>query len=634
MSFKAKTVLNKDIRIFKQDIDTMDNAFEAVMNFIKEKYEIKGAFSIQYEDEEKDLITISSSDDLEEAYKQAEANGVVLKLVVIPDEKNAPVYSFTSEVDRSELNEANGNGKNEEKNNESSGSSEEEEEKEECAGKKLLNDLINNKEFREEFIHFIVSFINTLKENMNKVSNEAFQQSLLNHQQVNNHPAMQKVAEMFPVLLAQFEPFLSLIFNIDVENITSWVNQIIEMSGGDYGNGFNPFGNLQPLMQMFGFNMPPPPHHHGFTPFGPPPFFGYGFSQGHGPHHAAPPPPCHGFFGHHGPHGPHGGHFHRHHSPQGFGYGGPFCGGKFHHGKHGGKKCHFENSGNCENMKNEEIQNNPSFCKWQKYRCSSRGNKDPELSVAIIKDDVTLPDKAYVLPGQVIVKTWSVKNDGKKDWPNGMKIKYHGKAFNPIVNGVEYDVPSLKINEEGDVSIMIETPKTEDNIFGKQKSNWKLYLPNGKGFGPLFHVRVYIVKEDEEQVQVVKEEDEVQVIEPQEEKKEEEPLVSIIQDIPVQQSDLKTDLKTDKKMEKLLKAKDKLEKKVAKLDAKIAKKEDQENVVVINSENEMVQEQSSSFDEVEPPPVIEEFEMDMKINLLCKVILMKVLMYHIHMKNN
>jgi MinD-like ATPase involved in chromosome partitioning or flagellar assembly len=101
-SFKAKTVLNKDIRVFKKDINSIEDAFEALKNFVKEKYDLQVPFIIQYEDEEKDLITIGSSEDLNEAYHQAEQLNTVLKLLIVPDNIGVPVYSFTSELDKSQ----------------------------------------------------------------------------------------------------------------------------------------------------------------------------------------------------------------------------------------------------------------------------------------------------------------------------------------------------------------------------------------------------------------------------------------------------------------------------------------------------------------------------------------------------
>lgn len=112
MSFKAKTILKNDIRVFKKDINSMGDAFEALENFIKEKYELQTPFIIQYEDEEKDLITIASSDDLEEAYNQAETNNSVLKLLIVPDDVSMPVYSLTTELDKSQVEKDNNNDAN------------------------------------------------------------------------------------------------------------------------------------------------------------------------------------------------------------------------------------------------------------------------------------------------------------------------------------------------------------------------------------------------------------------------------------------------------------------------------------------------------------------------------------------
>jgi len=104
---------------------------------------------------------------------------------------------------------------------------------------------------------------------------------------------------------------------------------------------------------------------------------------------------------------------------------------------------------------------------------------------------------------KILVKTWHVKNNGKKDWPQGMKLKYVGPSFNPIINGVEFNVPELKINEEADISVMIEIPKLSDSIKSKQKAKFRLCLPNNEGIiGCLFKIRIAIINNEQDNVPV------------------------------------------------------------------------------------------------------------------------------------
>jgi len=251
-----------------------------------------------------------------------------------------------------------------------------------------------------------------------------------------------------------------------------------------YNNNFNPF-------HSFGSFMPPPTPPPSACPFG---FNGVPFPHGRRHRHG------HGHHGHgHGPHGNH--HFgHGPHQQDGnsFGFGCPMFNNNRCHGKRMwcGKNKNNENN---KNKENKECHEN----KWKKYHgennnggrhCRGKWNKTNEnkdYSVEIMNDEVTLMDKAYVLQGQTIIKTWHIKNNGNKDWPQDIKLKYCGKPFNPIINGVEFNVPNLKINEEGDISVIIETPK---DFIGKQKANFRLFLNNNnETFGRLFRVRVIVV---------------------------------------------------------------------------------------------------------------------------------------------
>lgn len=582
MSFKAKTVLNKDIRVFKQDINTMEDALGEIKRFIQEKYEIKGPFTIQYEDEEKDVITIASSEDLEEAYNQAEANGTVLKLLIVLENSEQPAYELTTELDKSLLNNNEQVQEQEEQqggNNTSSSDDEdveaESEEQEECNGKKLLKDLKNNENFRKEFIDCLINFLKLIKQDNKNFNYENLKQLINKYELLSNSNSIKNLLNnnCVSLLFNQFEPFVFLINMLDVENIEKWLSHIIELiSQFDIDiindNNNNPhswFGSNIPLMFMSWLGMPfnsgfyppppPPPYWYGYhgphgphgnsccgnnnfsTPYGPfmpppPPspfgFFGFphGFNNPHGYHY--PPPPPHHFghghghgphrHGHHGPHRHHGhGHRHGHHGfhhpppppsfqqPQGSGASCPFGYGSLFQQDFKNSFSNNKKENKCAwkkwKQENKENCKKENKCEWKKYcyarKCGMKYNKENDnndYNVEIINDSLTLADKAYVLPQQVIIKTWRIKNNGKKDWPQGMKLKYYGKAFNPIINGVEFNVPSLKINEEGDVSCIIETPKLDNNIKNKQKAFFRLCLPNNEGIiGPIFKIRIFII---------------------------------------------------------------------------------------------------------------------------------------------
>jgi len=114
----------------------------------------------------------------------------------------------------------------------------------------------------------------------------------------------------------------------------------------------------------------------------------------------------------------------------------------------------------------------------------------------VVRDDLTLPDHGFVLPGQVVIKTWLLKNSGSQDWPEGVKIKYCGRPFNPLINGVEFDVQPLKAGEQGEVKVMVQAPPSS----GVYRSRWRLFLPNSDTrYGPPLKCHVQVVEDNSEQ---------------------------------------------------------------------------------------------------------------------------------------
>jgi len=584
MSFKAKTVLNKDIRIFRHNVESMDKAYEALVNFVKEKYQLQVPFHLQYEDDEKDLVTIASGEDFEDAYNLAQESSSVLKIFIVPKGLQEELNQNNDMMANSNTNNNNmdedyiidediilpyvqqeilqeqkeqdegiqGNqsssqqqqqGQGQEQNNNKN------KEETQSASKELLNELINNEEFRNEFINFITTFLVSIQEDKNKLMNEAFEESLLTHEIIAQHSSIKKFAEIFPILLIQYQPYLSFLYNIDPENISHWITNIIEMycnknpnSNSNLNsnrNGLN-LNGLPPFVQMMLMNWLNPYSMN---------YSNYGYPQGPLPPPPPPPPPHphhrpHGLFGH-GPHGPHqqfngplphgpfgyfhqGGHppppppsAHDHSHPYSYGnsHKNPFFG--LNNNNYNPYFNYYDqNNNNLESQvpleqeigqveeqqqqQKEEQNNNNNNSNMEMINEENENEKnkmEEDYKVEIIRDDLTLSDNAYVLAGQVVVKTWRIKNNGKKDWPNNMKLKYNGKAFNPIVNGVEFNVSSLKINEESDVSIMIETQNIEINYNEQQEiALFNLILPNGNIVnGGDFIIRVLIVHEQQKE---------------------------------------------------------------------------------------------------------------------------------------
>jgi hypothetical protein len=270
MSFKVKTVLKNDIRVFnKKDIESMKEALELIHAFIKEKYGINNDnYIINYEDEEHDLINIVTSADLQDAFNYANQNGHVLKIFIVPSDQMVN----NENDDKSKLEEKQDGEKKEEK-----------EESNNNMYENLINNIMNNEEFRNEFINFIITFVTILQNDKSKDMNNAFLLSLNIHENISKHPLMKTLIEIFPILIHKFQPFVFLIDSIDVNNIGEWLNNIINMYGnkcngnsnnnGGIGNNAGLMPILMQLLSSFGKNQTP------FTPSAPSSFNGCPYQE-------------------------------------------------------------------------------------------------------------------------------------------------------------------------------------------------------------------------------------------------------------------------------------------------------------------------------------------------------------------
>lgn len=98
------------------------------------------------------------------------------------------------------------------------------------------------------------------------------------------------------------------------------------------------------------------------------------------------------------------------------------------------------------------------------------------IAAAFVKD-VTIPDDTKVLPSTRLIKTWRIKNTGKSAWTN--KTVMCLKSGNIQAMADEVSVPLLLPGEEGNVSVHLLAPSKP----GKYQSNWMLYY-GSQSFGP------------------------------------------------------------------------------------------------------------------------------------------------------
>jgi len=107
--------------------------------------------------------------------------------------------------------------------------------------------------------------------------------------------------------------------------------------------------------------------------------------------------------------------------------------------------------------------------------------------------DVTVEDGTKVAPGAKFTKTWKLKNDGDRAWPEGTQFKH---VYGPRMTEYEaVPVPALAPGEEVDISVDMVAPAEA----GPQVSNWRLVGPRGYLFGHRVWAHIIVEAETQEQ---------------------------------------------------------------------------------------------------------------------------------------
>jgi len=113
----------------------------------------------------------------------------------------------------------------------------------------------------------------------------------------------------------------------------------------------------------------------------------------------------------------------------------------------------------------------------QDWRCG-RGEKGEKARVRFV-ENVTIPERAVVLPGQTLIKTWRVENVGSSDWPENSKLIFL-RGDRTMSTEEEFPVPVCKAGQSVEVSAVILTPTQP----GRHTAVFRLADAERMPFGP------------------------------------------------------------------------------------------------------------------------------------------------------
>jgi len=496
MSTRIKICYEDDIRMFKSKSKDEKELLNGIAQFVKDSYKVSD-FRLSFKDEEGDEITIVDEDDLHEALQSSKQTAKIFvktslkksSKVTTPDNDDDDEQESEDEV--GETYNDTSDDENEEPNDNF---------RPNChVYLKFLDDLAEDKELKKEFVGFLRTFLLSLQKNNNNSNegvngSELFVQALSMYNKLNKHEVMNKfVTEKLDILFYQFPHLLNILKTINVNEIEKFLDLIIDFHNNnknspriDHFPMLPPF--LFPFLRLFNYEGRNTNEGNDIPPFGLGPSF-FNIFGGRGGCHRGRGRHC-GFGGRH--RGRHHGFGHRH----GHGHGHKHRHG--HHGHHGMKRNEHCKRGrgmrHGHGFFNHPIfggMNNNGFNNHGKFR------KHKDLRADIIDENITLGKNAIVASNRTLIKTWKMKNVGKKPIPENISIQYFGRKFNPMIDGHKFELNNkeININEEFEVSVVIKSP----NQNGKYTSKWKLVTNDGKKFGQALHV-TFIVNDDENKI--------------------------------------------------------------------------------------------------------------------------------------
>jgi next-to-BRCA1 protein 1 len=129
-----------------------------------------------------------------------------------------------------------------------------------------------------------------------------------------------------------------------------------------------------------------------------------------------------------------------------------------------------------------------------------------ELKGAFIRE--TIPDGTIMAPNTIFEQTWTLRNEGKENWPAGCSVRFvsgdymghvdsnHPARISELISASESNVcyAPLGPGQEFPFTVLLRTPTRP----GKVISYWRLTAPDGEKFGHRLwcDVNVRLVKQE------------------------------------------------------------------------------------------------------------------------------------------
>ncbi|KAM9960329.1 hypothetical protein ACTFIW_009463 [Dictyostelium discoideum] len=175
-------------------------------------------------------------------------------------------------------------------------------------------------------------------------------------------------------------------------------------------------------------------------------------------------------------------------------------------------------------------QPTPISCSWQHSgagrsgiphgfgggRCTRKAYAARYLS------DISIKDGSVVPKGSSFTKTWRLRNDGKTSWPENTTLSFlTGDRFQ---YQTDIFVPVCQPGQDIDISVDLVAPTKT----GRYTGYWRLSTPEGFGFGQSIWVDIYVIADEDDnkkQQPIIQEEK-------QQQQQEEEEQKDVVQRLP------------------------------------------------------------------------------------------------------